>query len=535
MVSGRRASAAFPLKQLVSPTISLTLDRVVSSDASPRLESADAPPARLEFLRRCWTEPTPAQAAMAAMTLIAGLTLPTLGRQALSWDEAVSASSAQRSFPHLAEMLAHTDAPLGFYYLLLHGWVSFGQVLGISGDNAWWLRLPSAAAAIAAVGVLVVLVSRFFDPRTALVAGLLFAAHPMVTYYAQDARPYTLVTLGLLVSTALLLRALEKPNTLTLTGYVFASSVTLYLHLFAIFAFAGHVYLIRARGRPRWRWGLVAAVIVGAITPLVVLAHRQTAELGWIPRPSVATVWSVLTHLAGGVPFTVAVLAAAAWMVAIRRVKFAMTTRVLLCATLIPPAALVVADFVSPDLVARYALVAIPAGVTLLALAAARSRSRVVAVLVAVAGLCSLGATTVQLTHSYKYENYRAAADTMGDLAKPGSSVVFLPISGREGYDIYDHLEPDLRNISDVTLKPHSGPAATSHIGGLDLAPAQISARLSGASTVFLLGDTVATADRTLHDPASVAQENMLARYHPVLVRHYGDLTLTVLVPDNAA
>jgi hypothetical protein len=32
-----------------------------------------------------------------------------------------------------------------------------------------------------------------------------------------------------------------------------------------------------------------------------------------------------------------------------------------------------------------------------------------------------------------------------------------------------------------------------------------------------------------------VAQENILARYHPVLVHHYGDLTLTVLVPDNAA
>ena len=469
------------------------------------------------------------------MTLTAALTLPTLGRQALSWDEAVSASSAQRSLPHLAQMLSHTDAPLGLYYLLLHGWVSFGQALGVEGDNAWWLRFPSAVAAIAATGVLVVLVARFFGPRTALIAGLLFASHPMVAYYAQDARPYTLVTLGLLVCTVLLVRALERPTGLNLGGYALMSVVTLYLHLFAIFAFAGHAYLILVRGRPRWRWGLVAAVIVGAITPLAVLAHGQTAELGWIPRPSVATVWSVLTHLAGGAPFTVVVLVAVVWMVAIRRIQFTPATRVLLCMALIPPAALVVADFVTPDLVARYALVAIPAGVTLLALAASRSRSRVVAGLVAVAGVCSLGATTVQLTHSYKYENYRAAADTMGDLAKPGSSVVFLPISGREGYDIYDHLEPDLRNISDVTLKPQSGPAATSHIGGLDLAPDQISARLNGASTVFLLGDTVATADRTLHDPASVAQENILARYHPVLVRHYGDLTLTVLVPDNSA
>ena len=508
---------------------------MVGSEVSPRLSPADAPKTRLESIGRRWIEPTSTQAAIAAMTLAAGLTLPTLGRQALSWDEAVSASSAQRSLPHLGQMLTHTDAPLGFYYLLLHGWVSFGQALGVSGDNAWWLRLPSAAAAIAAAGLLVRLVARFFGPGTALIAGLLFAAHPMVTYYAQDARPYTLATLGLLVSTALLLRALQNPSGLTLSGYALASVVTLYLHLFAIFAFAGHAYLIVTRGRPRWRWGLVAAVIGGAIAPLVIVAHGQTAELGWIPRPSVANVGSVLTHLAGGIPFTVVVLTALGWLVAIRRIHLTSTARVLLCTTLFPPAALVIADFATPDLVARYALVAIPAGVTLLALAAVRSRSRVVALLVAVAGLCALGATTVQLTHSYKYENYRAAADTMGDLAKPGSSVVFLPISGREGYDIYDHLEPDLRNISDVTLRPRSSPAATAHIGGLDLPADQLSRRLRGASTVFLLGDTVATADRTLHDPASVAQETILARYHPVLVRHYGDLTLTVLVPDNAA
>jgi hypothetical protein len=98
----------------------------------------------------------------------------------------------------------------------------------VSADSAWWLRLPSAMAAVAAAGVLVLLASHFFGRRTALVAGLLFAAHPMVTCYAQDAPPYTLVTLGLLLSTALLLRALEYPSGPRLIGYVLASVLTLY-------------------------------------------------------------------------------------------------------------------------------------------------------------------------------------------------------------------------------------------------------------------------------------------------------------------
>jgi mannosyltransferase len=484
--------------------------------------------------RRGSTRPTTGLAAIAAMGLAAALTLPTLGRQPLSWDEAVSASSARRSLPHLAHMLSHTDAPLGFYYLLLHGWTSVGQAIGVSAANAGWLRLPSAIAAIVAVGILVIVTSRFFGPRTAIVAGLLFAAHPMLTYYAQDARPYTLVTLGMLASTILLFRAVECPSRRWLSAYAFASVLTLYLHLFAVLAFAAHAYLVHARGRPRRRWVVVACVIAVAVTPLVVVAHGQTAELGWIPRPSVPTVWSVLTHLAGGVAFTVVVLAAVTWWFVTRRGKVTLAPKFLLIVILVPPAALVIADFVTPDLVARYALVAIPAGVTLLALAATRGRSRTISVLVAAAAVCLLGATVVQLMQPFKYENYRAAADTMGDLALAGSSVVFLPISGREGYDIYAHIEPDLRNIRDATLRPHSAPAATSQIGGRDLPANQIPAGLSGSSMLFLLGDTMSTADRMLHDPASLAQEAVLSRFHPVLVHRYGDLTLTVLVPNKA-
>ena len=145
------------------------------------------------------------------MAVAAVATLPTIDRQPLSWDESVTRSAADRSPHQLFGLLAHTDAPLGLYYLLMHGWTGLGRALDV-GSSAGWLRLPSALAAIAAVGVLVLLVDRWFGSRAALLSGLLLAVHPMLTFYGQDARPYTLVTLCFLLATWALLPALERPT-----------------------------------------------------------------------------------------------------------------------------------------------------------------------------------------------------------------------------------------------------------------------------------------------------------------------------------
>ena len=76
--------------------------------------------------------------------------------------------------------------------------------LGISA-TAFWLRLPSALADIGSVAVVVLLLIRCFDRRIAAVAGIVLAVHPMMTFYAQDARPYALVDAVVRRSTAILL------------------------------------------------------------------------------------------------------------------------------------------------------------------------------------------------------------------------------------------------------------------------------------------------------------------------------------------
>jgi len=96
--------------------------------------------------------------------------LTGLGRQPLSWDEAVTANAASRSIPELWLLVRHTDAPLASYYLGMHGWQ---RLLSAAGPEAGagWLRLPSALAAVVAVALTARLAAELFSLAVGLLAG----------------------------------------------------------------------------------------------------------------------------------------------------------------------------------------------------------------------------------------------------------------------------------------------------------------------------------------------------------------------------
>lgn len=463
-----------------------------------------------------------------AMATAALVTLPTIGRQPLSWDEAVTLGAAERSPGELWAMLRHTDAPLGLYYLLMHLWVGLGDLAG-AGHSATWLRLPSALAAIAATGLLVVLVARWFDPSTALVSGVLLAVHPLLSFYAQDARPYTLVTLAFLAATWALARALEGPTAQRLSLYVLLVVAAIYLHLFVVYALPAHAFLILRTGRYPRRWAVAAGAIGLAVAPLVLVARHESAEIAWIGRPTPGGVVAVLTHVLGGGWLVLVLLVIAISAARSGRLRPAPYVGFLLVWLIAPLLGLVLADFLVPDLVARYGLVCVPALVALVAVAATRQQQWAGRALVAVVAAVALGATVVQQARPYKYEDYRSAADIMGDLARPGDAVMFFPMSMRAGFEAYQHLEPDLRNVRDAALAPGGAPVNTDQIGGVDAPVASIPGRFASAPRIFVLGDSLATVRRLTPSALDRAELASLSTYRVVRVLRWGVVWVTVL------
>ncbi len=156
------------------------------------------------------------------LALIPGLitlvvTLYRIGVPSFTRDEGATLLAVHRSFPQLIRMLGNVDVVHTEYYALI--WVV--TRLGGSGELA--ARAPSAVAmAVAAAGV-TLLGQRLASGRAGLAAGLLVAAFPSVSYYAENAREYAIVAALATVASYLLIRALEAA-TPTVAGRPVAAS-----------------------------------------------------------------------------------------------------------------------------------------------------------------------------------------------------------------------------------------------------------------------------------------------------------------------
>ena len=172
-----------------------------------------------------------------------------LDAQSLWYDEGVSAIVAQYDLASLAQWTADDIQP-PLYYALLSGW---GRLAGWS---EWSLRFPSVFFGLLIIPLLSALTIRWSRSRLAgALAGLLATFHPLLLYYSQEARMYTLlVALGVGVAYCILRIAYwggvdpsdreedGKGKTVSpsrpwrlWTVYVFAAVASLYTHYFAAF------------------------------------------------------------------------------------------------------------------------------------------------------------------------------------------------------------------------------------------------------------------------------------------------------------
>ncbi len=443
-------------------------------------------------------------------------------RQSLSWDEAVTAGAAERSLPRLAGMLGHTDIPLAAYYLFMHSWVQLAGVFGLPIDEVW-LRLPSVLGAAATVAGVCVLTEHWYDRPTAWLAGAISCTAPMLTFYAQDARPYALATAAVVWSTVLMVRCAEQPSRSGIASYAAVAAAAVALQLFVSLALLAHLlYVPRSR---RQLFVLAWTPAVALAICLAVLGHRQASEISWIPPLTALGVGHVLMHLVGGAATAIGLLVVSGLLLAERRPP-GRPTKFLLAWALLPPVLLVIGAAVTPDLVARYGISAVPALAILLARAAIRG-SRRVCLIVCATMIGAAATSVVQVSMPYKYEDYRAAADAIGDAGTTASSVVFLPASSRAGFAPYSRMESDLSGLADAALSAGGAPLGTDQIAGVEGAPSATATRLARYRTLFLVGDRLEQARHSLHGAEDRAQEMVLAHCAVVSTRQFGQIAVT--------
>jgi len=140
-----------------------------------------------------------------------------IGGPSLWRDEAYTKDAISRPVGQIFTMLGHMDAVHGAYYVLMH------VVAAAIGTSATALRFPSlcamvvATACTAAIGRRAAALAQRAHPAgpgrlnvpalTGFLSGMVFATAPAMTYYAQMARSYAIVTMLATIASYLLLRA----------------------------------------------------------------------------------------------------------------------------------------------------------------------------------------------------------------------------------------------------------------------------------------------------------------------------------------
>jgi len=159
------------------------------------------------------------------------------------------------------------------YFVLARGWVQmFGDAIAV-------LRSFSAIASIATLPLMALLSRELFSHQvTAYLAVALMAVSPFQVLYAQEARHYSLWTLGIVAMSWALLRALRSRTWQAWLLYGTLTTLTLYTFIYTVFVLLAHgLYVLWQRRSALRPFGLSAGLSVGLFLPWVwaIVLNRQ--------------------------------------------------------------------------------------------------------------------------------------------------------------------------------------------------------------------------------------------------------------------
>ena len=131
----------------------------------------------------------------------------------------------------IADMLRATasDVHPPLYYVLLHGWVN------LSGDSDFALRSLSVVFGAGAIVMTYFLGCALFDKGVGAISAFFFSVSAFELQMSQNARMYSLMALLVCTSMYFFIRWFRQRDLTTSIGYVLATTLLLYTHVYALF------------------------------------------------------------------------------------------------------------------------------------------------------------------------------------------------------------------------------------------------------------------------------------------------------------
>lgn len=239
---------------------------------------------------------------IAIVILATLLRLYSISTESYWLDEAISIRQAQHDDLEDTLERVKNDIHLPFYITILHFWV---KLFGI-GEFA--SRSLSLIFGVAGILALFFLARRLFGDKTALIASALMAFSPIMIYYSQEARLYTLFVLLSILSFDMFVKYLREPKAKNMILYLCVTLPLIYTHIFGFLVLASQNIVIFLHSRLNikkiWRWILSQALLVAMFIPWMPIFLRQMTSKNntvWIPYPGIYLVLESLVDLIGNI------------------------------------------------------------------------------------------------------------------------------------------------------------------------------------------------------------------------------------------
>jgi mannosyltransferase len=453
-----------------------------------------------------------------------GAYLRLRGLQAKSFwlDEIASVVIARMPGDSFWHWLWTEEGNMALYYVMLRPWleIHLGEAT---------VRVLSVLPGIASIPVMYLLGRRLFGRGAGLLSALLLAVSTCAVVYSQEARAYSWLVLGTMVSTYLFARLIERPTFAIAYAYALTAGITFYFHYFGLLVPLGHAVALVALPRERrpWRQLYAAGALIALFAaPVLWMIHIQPGRhLDWVSKPS----WLELYHLgvflaaeSGKAVAPVLLVVELALvvmfvqaMLAARRAKaeseffsYALVASGLLTPLLIS----LLASVVRPVFFHRFLIICLPAwllAVAAGALALKQARWRTAAIV----GVCALSLVSTALSYSRMREDWRGALNFLIDNARPQDLVLYYQPVGNWAAESYRDWLPggSANRPTAISAEPQSN---------------EWRAKIAGASRVWFVMYPANVTD----DTSRAVEMELHSRYTVVESRRFRAITVTEFV-----
>jgi hypothetical protein len=201
-----------------------------------------------------------------------------IGHQGFWFDEGNTALLVHFSPGKMIGLIPQTESTPPLYYCVAWVWAR------IFGYGEVGLRSLSAVAGVLTIPVAFAAADKLVSRRAGVIAAALTACNPLLIWYSQEARSYSLLVFLTAVALLAFAYAKETPTRGVLAAWVIASALALATHYYAVLAIIPQaIWLLAAQ----WyrRRVQVAIAVVGlcglALIPLA-LSQNSTGNASWI-------------------------------------------------------------------------------------------------------------------------------------------------------------------------------------------------------------------------------------------------------------